>query len=116
MELPDSGTQSEQACPDWGRVLRTDRQLRCVSSGYLSDGCSCGSSIPASVVAFAWRRELDHGRTHGGFFHFAWHDGVWLAYGLDDGRIRGVYCPTHRAGRDERSFAPEDAYRIALSA
>lgn len=85
-----------------------DRPLRCVSSGYLSDGCSCSSSVPAHVVAAAWTRELERGGVPGDrLFRFAWHDGVWLAYGLRDGRVRGVYCPSHSAGRDERSFLNE---------
>jgi hypothetical protein len=54
------------------------------------------------VVTAAWRGELEHGRLEGGFFHFAWLGGVWLAYGLPDGRIRGVYCPSHRSEREER--------------
>jgi hypothetical protein len=84
-----------------------DRPLRCVSSGYLSDGCSCRSSIPARVVAAAWTQELERGGVRGDrLFRFAWH-GVWLAYGLRDGRVRGVYCPSHSAERDERSFLNE---------
>jgi hypothetical protein len=94
-----------------GRTSWTDtpaRPLRCVSSGYLSDGCSCRSSVPARVVAAAWTRELERGGLRGDrLFRFAWHDGVWLAYGLGDGRVRGVYCPSHSAERDERSFLSE---------
>lgn len=78
--------------------------LRCVSNGYLSGGCSCDQSIPIRAVAAAWGRERELGRRQAGFFHFAWHGGVWLGYGLEDGRIRGVYCPRHSSQRDQRSF------------
>jgi hypothetical protein len=54
------------------------------------------------VVTAAWRDELEGGRLGEGFFHVAWLGGVWLAYGLPDGRIRGVYCPSHRSEREER--------------
>jgi hypothetical protein len=29
---------------------------------------------------------------------------VWLAYGLRDGRVRGVYCPTHCVDRNAREM------------
>jgi hypothetical protein len=84
------------------------RPLRCVSSGYLSDGCSCEASIPASVAIVAWRQELERAGARGDrFFRFASHGGVWLAYGLRDGRVRGVYCPSHSAERDVRSSLGE---------
>jgi hypothetical protein len=80
-----------------------DRSLRCVSSGYLSGGCSCRSSIPRDVVTAAWGAELECGGADGDrFFNFAWRGGVWLAYGLPDGKVRGVYCPAHRAEREQR--------------
>ena len=82
----------------------TERPLRCVSSGYLSHGCSCRSAIPADVVEAAWAREWQSSGAQDGFFHFAWRGGVWLAYGSEDGHVRGVYCPEHRAEREERSF------------
>jgi hypothetical protein len=85
-------------------LSRKELRLRCVSSGYLTGGCSCGCTIPANAVLAAWRRELEKA---GGerFFHFAWGGGEWLAYGLEDGLVRGVYCPDHSAERDERSFS-----------
>jgi hypothetical protein len=58
--------------------------------------------IPARTVAAAWRRELEVGGARAGFFHFDWRGEAWLAYGLPDGRVRGVYCPAHRAQREER--------------
>jgi hypothetical protein len=36
------------------------------------------------------------------FFRFMWRGAEWLAYGLRDGRVRGVYCPEHNAQRSER--------------
>jgi hypothetical protein len=84
---------------------RFDRLLRCVSSGYLRDGCSCQATIPTSVVTGAWARELEHTPAREDrFFRFAWRDREWLAFGLRDGRVRGVYCPEHSAERAERSF------------
>jgi hypothetical protein len=82
-----------------------DGVLRCVSSGYLTDGCSCQATIPSSVVSAAWARELELiGAQEDRFFRFAWRGGVWFAFGLQDGRVRGVYCPKHSAVRAERSF------------
>jgi len=108
MQLPEKGAQSHKSCPDWGTVLTLDPPLRCVSSGYLSAGCSCRSSIPSSVVTAAWGVERERGGERGDcFFHFAWRGDVWLAYGLRDGRVRGVYCPKHRAERDEHSSLNE---------
>jgi hypothetical protein len=103
------------------RVEHEDRPLRCVSSGYMSGGCSCRSIVPAGVVVAAWARELDRSPTPGDrFFRFAWHGEEWLAFGLSDGRIRGVYCPTHRAERDARSAGcearhPEQPARAAAA-
>jgi len=87
-------------------VLDPDCPLRCVSSGYLTHGRSCGCTIPLGVVRAAWDRESERAGVHrNGYFHFAWEDRVWLAFGLSDGRVRGVYCPEHAAERDSRSFA-----------
>jgi hypothetical protein len=41
------------------------------------------------------------------FFHFTWQGGVWLTYGLKDGRVRGIYCPSHSAERDARSLVAD---------
>jgi hypothetical protein len=83
---------------------RLDRLLRCVSSGYLTGGCPCQRTIPASFVSAAWTRERERGRAgEDGFFQFSWRGGQWLSYGLSDGRVRGVYCPEHSAARTERS-------------
>jgi len=92
MELPETGT-----------LLRLDRLLQCVSSGYLSGGCACRSSIPRDVATAAWSAELQRGGADADrFFNFTWRDGMWLAYGLPDGTVRGVYCPAHRAEREQR--------------
>jgi hypothetical protein len=87
-----------------GGRTRRELPLRCVASGYLADGCSCRATIPASVVVGAWARELER-EAGDRFFHFYWRDGMWLGYGLEDGLVRGVYCPAHSAERDERSFS-----------
>jgi hypothetical protein len=42
-----------------------------------------------------------------GFFYFAWRSGVWLAFGVQDGGVRGVYCPTHCSERDSRDTPDE---------
>jgi hypothetical protein len=85
-------------------LSRKELRLRCVSSGYPTGGCSCRRTIPANAVLAAWRRELESAPGQR-FFHFAWDGGEWLAYGLEDGLVRGVYCPDHSAERDERSFS-----------
>jgi hypothetical protein len=80
-------------------------RLPCVSSGS-PDGCSCRSQIARDVVAQAWTRELEAGADREArFFHFISDGGVWMAYGLSDGNVRGVYCPSHNSQRAERSRA-----------
>lgn len=80
---------------------RLDHPLRCVWTGYPSSRCSCHSRVPRDVATTAWREELDGGGKRADrFFHFIWHGGVWLAYGLKDGRVRGVCCPSHSAERE----------------
>jgi hypothetical protein len=84
--------------------IDVERMLRCVSSGYLTDGCSCRTTVPASVANDAWARALQRTPAYEDrFFRFQWEDGAWLGYGLRDGRVRGVYCPEHSARRAERS-------------
>jgi hypothetical protein len=84
-----------------------NRPLPCVSSGYMSGGGSCPHTIPAGPVEAAWAAELDRTACGSSFFYFRWRGQVWLAFGLADGQIRGVYCPTHRAERDARSVGCE---------
>ncbi|HWG09622.1 MAG TPA: hypothetical protein VN672_11525 [Solirubrobacteraceae bacterium] len=95
--------------------------LPCVWSGG-AEACSCSSCIDRDVVAQAWRRELDASGDHEArFFHFIWDGGVWMAYGLADGDVRGVYCPAHNSQRAERSRAllcnaGDDVLELALAA
>jgi hypothetical protein len=109
------GREREQdgCAPEW-------RVLRCVASGYLSHGCSCDAAVPAEAVVAAWARER---RSHRGdrFFSFRWNDETWLAFGLRNGLVRGVYCPEHRAQRFEHEslerleqHAAEQRYRAAV--
>jgi hypothetical protein len=104
------------------RGLPEDPPVRCVSSGYMSDGCSCPATIPSAAVKAAWARELDSSATAGDrFFHFAWDREVWLGFGLADGEVRGVYCPAHRAAREGRAAGFEAQHyappaRLAASA
>jgi hypothetical protein len=76
--------------------------MKCVWSGYPDYNRDCRSRIPASVVIKAWHREIQLKGTVEGFYYFSWRSGVWLAYVLRDGRVRGVYCPTHCVDRDTR--------------
>jgi hypothetical protein len=83
----------------------TEQPLRCVWSGSADVFC-CHSTVPEAVVKKAWRAELEAGgEREDRFFHFIWQGGVWLAYGLRNGRVRGVYCPSHNSERAERSHA-----------
>lgn len=86
---------------------RTERALRCVSTGYSSSSpWPCDCRIPKAAVEQAWREDLDAGgECSDRFFHFIWGGGVWSAYGLQNGRVRGVYCPAHTEERAERSHA-----------
>jgi hypothetical protein len=63
----------------------------------------CRRRIPTAVVVDVWRMELKDRRVPEGFFRFLWDGGEWLGYGLPDGSVRGVYCPTHCAERDARA-------------
>ncbi len=82
--------------------------LKCVWSGYPHYDRDCRSRIPASVVVKAWQRERQLHGTVEGFFNFTWRQGEWLAYGLRDGGVRGIYCPTHRSERDSRGLPVTD--------
>lgn len=87
-----------------------EEPLKCVWSGFPDHERSCRSRIPASVVVRAWHRELQLKGADEGFFHFSWRSGVWLGYGLSDGGVRGVYCPTHRAERESRGLPVQVAH------
>jgi hypothetical protein len=107
--------------PRAGRPLCVEQPLSCVWSD-AAGGWSCHSHIPKAVVTNGWNRELDWGvEREDRFFHFIWRGGVWLAYGLKDGHVRGVYCPFHNSERAERSHAAicapgEIAYELPLAA
>lgn len=103
---PSAGRQ-ESADP---HTPATETELRCVWTGDPVYGCSCTSSIPADVVTAAWSRELERLDVAADrFFRFTWRDDIWLAYGLVDGRVRGVHCPPHRAEREQRAVASSRA-------
>jgi hypothetical protein len=90
------------------REISDERPLQCVSSGYPAGGHRCNERIPCRVVTAAWDRRRRSGVRGNQLFHFSWRGEVWLAFGLEDGRIRGVYCPSHSAERDRRSLAEAD--------
>ncbi len=92
-----------------GRAAGADSEaLPCVWTGDPANGCSCTSSIPEHVVTAAWSRELERaGERADRFFSFLWQDDTWLAYGLMDGRVRGVHCPPHRAEREARTVVAD---------
>jgi hypothetical protein len=75
--------------------------LQCVWTRHPTNDHRCRAKVSARKVAGAWRRELALGAPTG-FFHFDWRGEEWLAYGLSDGEVRGVYCSAHRAEREER--------------
>ncbi len=109
-QAPDVGLAGEEFARIVSELLRRaadareERILDCVSSA--AAGCTCGEGIPETVVARAWTRELEAGgEDEARFFHFIWEGGVWLAYGLAGGAVRGVYCPSHNSERAERSRA-----------
>jgi hypothetical protein len=59
-------------------------------------------------VVKAWQRDQQTKGTVEGFFRFTWRNGVWLAFGVKDGGVRGVYCPTHCSERASREVRVED--------
>jgi len=99
----DNDKQKDRPTAPAPRQLElVDEPLKCVWSGLPGNERSCRSRIPASVVVRAWHREMQLKGVDEGFFHFSWRSGVWLGYGLSDGGVRGVYCPTHCAERESR--------------
>jgi hypothetical protein len=92
----------ERATSEVREVTTLELPLRCVWTSHPHHEHCCRERIPVRAVAGAWRRELKLGCTHGGFFNFIWRGEVWLAYGMADGTVRGVYCPVHRAEREQR--------------
>jgi hypothetical protein len=129
MELPETGNRPEQT-PAGVQLVATvthiasrramrespaAQTLRCVSSGYLAAGNSCRTCITTGAVTDAWARERRAGVHGDRFFHFTWRGEVWLAYGLKDGSVRGVYCPEHSADR-ERRLDGDDSRQAATPA
>jgi len=119
MKLPETCTV-ELAAPVTDlaarRSMRRDPsapRLKCVSSGYLAEGRSCCETIPAGVVTDAWAAQQRAGVRGDRFFHFRWRGDVWLAFGRRNGRIRGVYCPTHSTERDLRAPVVESSGEAA---
>jgi hypothetical protein len=97
------------------RVNVDDFPRQCVWTRHPANDHRCRSRVPARRVAGAWRRELELGGERAGFFHFDWRGEAWLAYGLPDGEVRGVYCPTHRAEREEHlGYDPQLAVKAAV--
>lgn len=87
--------------------------LQCVWTRHPTNDYRCRAKVSARKVAGAWRRELALGAP-AGFFQFHWRGEEWLAYGLLDGEVRGVYCPLHRAQREQRlGYDPELALTAA---
>jgi hypothetical protein len=117
MQCPTSATNTT-VMPSLARLDGAgERPLRCVWTNHPSHDRHCRERIPGAVVIAAWRRELERGHPRADrFFHFAWRGGVWLAYGLLDGDVRGVYCPGHSAARDAHSLVPDEVYPVALTA
>jgi hypothetical protein len=115
-------TTFERGVKDEGfRAVVSELPLRCVWSGPV-DGCCCDARIAKEAVVQAWQRELDaSGDCTSRFFHFICNGGVWLAYGLADGEVRGVYCPSHNSERAVRSQAAlcghgDDVIELPLAA
>lgn len=99
-----------------GHLGVIDASLKCVWSGLPGEQRSCRVCVPASVVVRAWHHEMRLNGVEEGFFHFSWGTGSWLGYGLSDGEVRGVYCPTHRAERESRTPpAPRERTRAGVA-
>jgi hypothetical protein len=117
--VPDVEVATAKIAQELGQLA--ELPMRCVWSDS-RDGCSCSSRIPAAVVKAAWRREQEASGDHEGrFFHLIHDAGVWLAYGLENGHVRGVYCPAHNRQRAARSRvatcgAGEVVFELALAA
>lgn len=84
------------------RIKLDELPLQCVWTRHPTNDHRCAARVPARRAAGAWRHELELGGVRADFFHFEWRGEEWLAYGLPDGEVRGVYCPTHRAEREQR--------------
>jgi hypothetical protein len=91
-----------------GKVTALEVPLRCVWTSYPDHDRCCHERVPGRVAADAWQNALHRTGASSGFFHFSWQGQVWLGYGLPDGTVRGIYCPEHRAEREQRlGYDPE---------
>ena len=107
LELPGHGpAQAAAAGPS----------LRCVSSGYMSGGCSCERTVSEHAVTLAWSAERARDGRGDRFFQFLWRGETWVGYGLADGTVRGVYCPAHRAAREARTAGCEAQHYAPVAA
>jgi hypothetical protein len=98
------------------RAKLEELPLQCVWTRQPTNDHRCRARVPARRVAGAWRRELELGGVRAGFFHFEWRGEQWLAYGLPDGEVRGVYCPMHRTQREQRLGYDPELVRTATAA
>jgi hypothetical protein len=113
-----SSEKTDMNSPKGAVTMKLEELPRqCVWTRHPTNDDRCRARVPARRVAGAWRRELGLGGVRAGFFHFEWHGDVWLAYGLPDGEVRGVYCPAHRAEREQRlGYDPQLALTAAAHA
>jgi hypothetical protein len=112
-----SSEKTDMNRPEGAVTMKLEELPRqCVWTRHPTNDHRCRARVPARRVAGAWRRELELGGVRAGFFHFEWHGDVWLAYGLPDGEVRGVYCPMHRAEREQRlGYDPQLALTAAAA-
>jgi hypothetical protein len=102
-----SSEKTDMSSPERAARVRLDVKveefpLQCVWTRHPTNDHRCHARVSARKVAGAWRRELELGGVRADFFRFRWRGEEWLAYGLPDGEVRGVYCPAHRAQREQR--------------
>jgi hypothetical protein len=60
--------------------------------------------VPAAVAAAAWEHERLAHPGEDRMFQFEFRGGTWLAFGVKNGGVRGVYCPQHNARRAEHYY------------
>lgn len=101
IDRPD-GASGAAAIKLHSKVRRLEPPLRCVWTNHPRHDCRCREQVPVRVVCGAWQRALQRNGRCAGFFDFSWQGQLWLGYGLPDGAVRGVYCPEHRAEREQR--------------
>lgn len=104
-----SSEKTDMNRPEGAVIMKLDElPLQCVWTRQPTNDHRCKARVPSRRVAAAWRKELELRGSRAGFFQFEWRGERWLAYGLPGGEVRGVYCPTHRAEREQRlGYDPE---------